>query len=339
MAGAGGDRRRHRPRPPNRRPADSGGRRGRLHVDPERRRAGRRRGRGEHRRLGRLRRGRLDRPGRRLGDAVRGPHRLRGQRQARQHQRRDGAADAERRVRRRVGLGRRHRAADGRRRGRARSTSTSSRATPQIFDDLKLQPWNSRRRRAVRHPPRPRRQPARVQHRDVRRRRPGLVGRDVRRRHAGRRRDLGVRQPDLHRRRRGVPDGHPARPRHHQPVRARPGPVRRRRGPARRSRSRSSASTGRSTPTSRRRSRAAPCSPARRGRSSSTWPRPTAPRSTRVKPVEGATGWSDTWMLSSQGRPPQLHEAVDGLDHVAVGQRPGGRVVRRGAVQPRRRAA
>ena len=35
-----------------------------------------------------------------------------------------------------------------------------------------------------------------------------------------------------------------------------------------------------------------------------------------------------------QGRPPQLHEAVDGLDHVAVGQRPGRRVVRRGARQP-----
>ena len=63
-------------------------------------------------------------------------------------------------------------------------------------------------------------------------------------RHAGRRHGVGVRQPDLHRRRRAVPDGHPARPRDHQPVRARPGAVRRRRSTCSTSRSRSSASTG-----------------------------------------------------------------------------------------------
>ena len=34
------------------------------------------------------------------------------------------------------------------------------------------------------------------------------------------------------------------------------------------------------------------------------------------------------------GGEPQLHVAVDGLDHVAVGQRPGRRVVRRGPVEP-----
>ena len=43
-------------------------------------------------------------PGGRLGDAVRGHHRLCRQRAARQHVRRDGRADAERRVRRRVGV-------------------------------------------------------------------------------------------------------------------------------------------------------------------------------------------------------------------------------------------
>ena len=53
-----------------------------------------------------------------------------------------------------------------------------------------------------------------------------------------------------------------------------------------------------------------------------------------VKPVEGATGWSDTWMVSTEGGEPQLRAAVERLDHVAMGQRPGCRVVRRGAVEP-----
>ena len=47
--------------------------------------ARRRRGRAEHHRLGRLRRGRLDRPEGRLGHAVRAEDRLPGQRQGRQH--------------------------------------------------------------------------------------------------------------------------------------------------------------------------------------------------------------------------------------------------------------
>ena len=74
-------------------------RRGRPH------RARRGRGRGQPDRLGRLRRGRFHRPRGRLGHAVRGGHRVRRQRQAGQLVRRDGAADAERRVRRRVGVG------------------------------------------------------------------------------------------------------------------------------------------------------------------------------------------------------------------------------------------
>ena len=40
-----------------------------------------------------------------------------------------------------------------------------------------------------------------------------------------------------------------------------------------------------------------------------------------------------------EGGEPQLHDAVDGLDRVAVGERAGRRVVRRGAEQPRSRAA
>ena len=152
--------------------------------------------------------------------------------QARQLVRRDGAADAERRVRRRVGVRRRHDAADRRRRGRA----GQRRPDPELRRRLRgaqAAAAELRRRRAVRRAARPRRQPARVQHRGVRRRRARLVGRDVRRRHAGRRRGVGLRQPDLHRRRRAVPDGDAARPRHHQPVRARPGAVRRGDRPAR----------------------------------------------------------------------------------------------------------
>ena len=115
---------------------------------------------------------------------------------------------------------------------------------------------------------------------------------------------------------------------HHQPVRARPDAVRRGDRPARTSRRRSPASTGRSTPTSRRRSRAAPCSPARPGRSSSTSPRRNGAKIDAVKPKEGATGWSDTWMISCKAKQPQLHVPVDGPDHLAGGQRRGGRVVR-----------
>ena len=181
-------------------------------------------------------------------------------------QRRDGAADAERRVRRRVGVGRRHRPADRRRRGRPARRQPSSPATTQIFDDLKLQQWNS----VDGEPygmPHGRGANLLVYNTEAfADAAAGLVGRDVRGRHAGRRRGLGVRQPDLHRRRRGVPDGAPS-PTSASPTRT-PStrPVRRRRSPCSSSRRRSSASTGRSTPTSRPRSRAAPCSPARRGR-------------------------------------------------------------------------
>ena len=54
-----------------------------------------------------------------------------------------------------------------------------------------------------------------------------------------------------------------------------------------------------------------------------------------MQPKEGATGWSDTWMISSQGQAPELHVPVDGLHHLARGQRRGRRVLRRGAGQPK----
>ena len=68
-------------------------------------------------------------------------------------------------------------------------------------------------------------------------------------------------------------------------------------------------------------------------------PGATAPRSTPSSRSRARPGWSDTWMLSTKAAQPELHDAVDGLDHVAVGERPGRRVVRRGAVERASRAA
>ena len=87
-----------------------------------------RRGRGqaEHRQLGRLRRGRLDRQELRLGHAVREGHGLPGQLEGREHLRRDGDADAHRPLRRRLGLRQRVGPPDRRRRRAARSTRRSS---------------------------------------------------------------------------------------------------------------------------------------------------------------------------------------------------------------------
>ena len=82
------------------------------------------RGRGRPHRLGRLRRGRLDGPEGRLGVGLREADRLPGQRQDRQHLRRDGHADAHGPVRRRVRVGRRDAAADRRRATSRRSTRT-----------------------------------------------------------------------------------------------------------------------------------------------------------------------------------------------------------------------
>ena len=56
-----------------------------------------------------------------------------------------------------------------------------------------------------------------------------------------------------------------------------------------------------------------------------------SPASQGFLPKEGATGWSDTWMISSEGEAPQLHVHVDELDHRTEGQRRGRRMLRRGA--------
>ena len=107
---------------------------------------------------------------------------------------------------------------------------------------------------------------------DVVHARPRFVGRGVRRRLAVQGQGHGVRLADLHRRRGAVPDEDPARPRHQEPVRARPGAVRRRRRAAQAAEGSSSASTGATTPRSRPRSTTAASCSARRGRSSPTWP-------------------------------------------------------------------
>ena len=44
-----------------------------------------------------------------------------------------------------------------------------------------------------------------------------------------------------------------------------------------------------------------------------------------IKPKEGATGWSDTWMISSQAAHPELHVHVDGLDHLPARPTPRSR--------------
>ena len=75
-------------------------------------------GAAQHHRVGRATPRTAPTTRRQLGDAVREGDRLQGQRQDRQHLRRDGPADAHRPVRRRVGVGRRHAAADLRRRRR-----------------------------------------------------------------------------------------------------------------------------------------------------------------------------------------------------------------------------
>ena len=52
-----------------------------------------------------------------------------------------------------------------------------------------------------------------------------------------------------------------------------------------------------------------------------------------ILPKEGSTGWSDTWMLSSQGAASQLRLPLHEPHHLARGQRHGHRVLRRGAGQ------
>ena len=138
-----------------------------------------------------------------------------------------------------------------------------------------------------------------------------------------------LRLRDLHRRRGAVPDDDQARPRDHEPVRAR---------------------RGRSSP------RPSSCSRQQKGLIGKYWgtaqeeidgfangdmaigtawqyqaehdQRSRRQEGRGVKPKEGATGWSDTWMISSKAEAPELHVQVDGLHHLAQGERRGDRLLR-----------
>ena len=122
------------------------------------------RGRGERPGLAGLRRGRQQRPQGRLGHRLREGVRLQGHRQDVRHLGRGRAAHAHRSVRRGLGLRRRHPAPHRRRRRRA----DQHRPDHELPGHLR-QPEDAAvelgPRRAVRHPPRPRRQPADVPHR------------------------------------------------------------------------------------------------------------------------------------------------------------------------------
>ena len=56
-----------------------------------------------------------------------------------------------------------------------------------------------------------------------------------------------------------------------------------------------------------------------------------SPASQGFLPEEGATGWSDTWMISSEAEASELHVHVDELDHRTEGECRGGGILRRGA--------
>ena len=136
------------------------------------------------------------------------------------------------------------------------------------------------------------------------------------------------------------PDDDEAGARHQEPVRARRDPVRRRRSTC----SRSSKPTiaqywgdytqadGR-VPRRRRHRRARP------GRSSPTCSRARSQPSPVdvVKPTEGATGWSDTWMINSKTQAPQLRLQVHrphGLGPRSTSRSPSGSARRRATRRP-----
>ena len=121
---------------------------------------------------------------------------------------------------------------------------------------------------------------------------------------------------------------------HQEPLRPGREAVQRRGRPAQDAERRTSASTGRTTS---RRSRRSTTGDTVLG---TTWQiianYVEADKKVKVKailPSEGATGWSDTWMVATKSQAPDLRLQVDGLDHQPEGERRGGRVVRRGAGQ------
>ena len=218
------------------------------------------------------------------------------------HLRRDGPADEVGPVRRRVGLGRRLVAADRRRRrrpGQHRPGAELRRRVRRAEDEA----VELGQRRGLRHPPRPRGQPAHVAHRRGQAG-PRLLGRGVRPQLALQGQGHRLRLAHLHRRRRALPHVDQARARHHEPLRAGRQAVPGLGRPAQAAGTASSASTGATTP---RRSQAIKSGATVLGTS---WQNivnlaeaDKAPVDS-ILPKEGSTGWSDTWMVSSKAANP-----------------------------------
>ena len=169
-------------------------------------------GAGQPDRLGRLRRGRHDRPDGRLGAPIRGGDRLQGQRRRSATPPTRWSADADRRVRRRVGLRRRHAAADRRRRRRA----GQHRPDPELRRRLRRPqgPAATTRVDGVHYGvPHGRGANLLMCNTDVVTPAPDSWGVVFDAELAVQGQGHGVRLADLHRRRGAVPDGDPARPR------------------------------------------------------------------------------------------------------------------------------
>ena len=148
--------------------------------------------------------------------------------------------------------------------------------------------------------------------------------------------DHRLRQPDLHRRRGAVPEGDAARPGDHEPLRAGRGAVRRRGRPAEEA---ERPNIGEYWSDYTKEIQAFTNGDID-GRHDLAGDQPTslqadkvAARRERSCPKEGATGWSDTWMISSKAKHPNcmykwMNYIIDPKINAA-----GRRVVRRGAGQ------
>ncbi len=158
----------------------------------------------------------------------------------------------------------------------------------------------------------------------------GLRGADPARRQVEQGPRPGLRRPDLHRRRRALPDAAQARARHQGPLRAQRGPVQGGARPAARSSARSSTATG-TTPSSR-----STTSPTRAS-SRSSWPFQVNLLESKKQPIasvipeEGATGWADTTMMHADAPHPNC--AYMWMEHSLVLEAAGRprRLVRLGA--------
>ena len=200
-------------------------------------------------------------------------------------------------------LGRRRRGRPGQRQPR-----------PQLQDDLQRPQGPALqhlRRRPLRDPARPRRQPADVERRR-RQARSRLLGRDARPEGRGQvqGQDQPVRRPDVDRRSGRLPEVPRTRPGDRKPLRAERRTVRSGGRPAEGTARPTSANTG---PKRRSRSRPSPTATTRSAPPGSTSTSPCRKKANRSQPARPARascprrarpGWSDTWMISSKAKHP-----------------------------------